>query len=94
MKTTFIGGGNMATALIGGLTARGSDPGDFNVVEPVLAQRDRFRIMRLDAIRFSESALVIPNRGAQVSLRSIHLACFLEDVPHTGDEADVGPVEL
>ena len=34
MTTTFIGGGNMATALIGGLVARGAAIADFRVVEP------------------------------------------------------------
>ena len=36
----FIGGGNMATALIGGVVARGHAPVDIAVVEPVAAQRD------------------------------------------------------
>jgi pyrroline-5-carboxylate reductase len=34
MATTFIGGGNMATALIGGMLARGAAAGEFRVVEP------------------------------------------------------------
>jgi len=38
---TFIGGGNMATALIGGMVSRGSDPADFRVVEPHAEQRAR-----------------------------------------------------
>lgn len=33
MKITFIGGGNMAGALIGGLIQRGFNPGDIHVVE-------------------------------------------------------------
>ena len=33
MKITFIGGGNMAGALIGGLMQRGFDPGDIHAVE-------------------------------------------------------------
>ena len=33
MKITFIGGGNMATALIGGLIAKGHKPADIRVVE-------------------------------------------------------------
>ena len=41
MTTLFIGGGNMASALIGGLLARGRTAGSLAVVEPVEAQRDR-----------------------------------------------------
>jgi pyrroline-5-carboxylate reductase len=36
----FIGGGNMATALIGGRIATGAAAGDFHVVDPAAAQRD------------------------------------------------------
>jgi len=39
MTTTFIGGGNMATALIGGTLARGASVGDIRVVEPSAAAR-------------------------------------------------------
>ena len=41
MTTLFIGGGNMASALIGGLIARGRAASSLAVVEPVEAQRDR-----------------------------------------------------
>ena len=41
MKATFIGGGNMASAIIGGLVARGTPPADIRVVEPFPAQRER-----------------------------------------------------
>ena len=34
MRISFIGGGNMATALIGGLIARGESPANLHVVEP------------------------------------------------------------
>ncbi len=37
----FIGGGNMASALIGGLLKAGRTPASVRVVEPVEAQRDR-----------------------------------------------------
>ena len=41
MNLSFIGGGNMATALIGGLVARGSQPREFRVVEPFREQQDK-----------------------------------------------------
>jgi pyrroline-5-carboxylate reductase len=41
MRATFIGGGNMASAIIGGLIARGSQASDIRVVEAVAEQRDR-----------------------------------------------------
>lgn len=41
MKLAFIGGGNMANALIGGLITQGAKPGALSVVEPVPAARRR-----------------------------------------------------
>jgi len=41
MKLAFLGGGNMASALIGGLVARGAKPAAISVVEPVPAARRR-----------------------------------------------------
>lgn len=43
MKIAFIGGGNMAAALIGGLVARGVAPESFVVVEPSALQRETLR---------------------------------------------------
>jgi len=41
MRSTFVGGGNMASAMIGGLLSRGAGAADIAVVEPVAAQRER-----------------------------------------------------
>jgi pyrroline-5-carboxylate reductase len=41
MKITFVGGGNMAQAIIGGLTRSGFAAADIAVVEPVPQQRER-----------------------------------------------------
>lgn len=41
MNVTFVGGGNMATALIGGLVAKGAAARDFRIVEPVAAQQEK-----------------------------------------------------
>ncbi len=40
-RIAFIGGGNMASALIGGLLRAGRAPADLLVVEPLAAQRDK-----------------------------------------------------
>jgi pyrroline-5-carboxylate reductase len=40
-RIAFIGGGNMATALIGGLLARGAAPGAITVADPDPRQRER-----------------------------------------------------
>jgi pyrroline-5-carboxylate reductase len=39
----FIGGGNMASAIIGGLVRQGRPPGDIEVVEPFAPARDKLR---------------------------------------------------
>ncbi len=53
MKIAFIGGGNMAAALIGGLVARDVAPGSFVVVEPAALQREtlreRFGVVAIEA---------------------------------------------
>jgi pyrroline-5-carboxylate reductase len=40
-RILFVGGGNMATSLVGGLLARGHEPGDLVVADPDAAQRTR-----------------------------------------------------
>lgn len=40
IETTFIGGGNMARSLVGGLLARGSAPGSIHVSEPFAPLRE------------------------------------------------------
>lgn len=41
MKITFLGGGNMANALIGGLLKQGFSSGDIKVIEPLAENRQR-----------------------------------------------------
>jgi pyrroline-5-carboxylate reductase len=41
MKIAFLGGGNMASALIGGLIAKGADPRSISVVEMTPAAREK-----------------------------------------------------
>ena len=54
MKVAFIGGGNMASAILGGLVARGRSGADFVVVEPSAEARERL------ATRFGVNALAAP----------------------------------
>jgi pyrroline-5-carboxylate reductase len=44
MKVAFLGGGNMASALIGGMLARGFAPEDLSVLEVLAQSRDRLAI--------------------------------------------------
>lgn len=44
MRIGFIGGGNMATALIGGLIARGTPAGAMRVVDPSAPQREALQL--------------------------------------------------
>jgi pyrroline-5-carboxylate reductase len=47
MKMSFVGGGNMASALVGGLLARGADhPPEIAVIDPSATQREALRAQR------------------------------------------------
>ncbi len=65
MKITFIGGGNMATALIAGLVGRVPEPGDIHVVDPNLDALNKlhtqYGVGTADAIGapVAESAIVV-----------------------------------
>lgn len=49
MKVLFVGGGNMAQAILGGLLAQGGPAGDFCVVEPVQDTRNRISALGVRA---------------------------------------------
>ena len=54
----FIGGGNMASAIIGGLVKQGVSPEDLTVVEPFEASRDSFRTQfKVGAIAKADKSL-------------------------------------
>jgi pyrroline-5-carboxylate reductase len=61
MKITFLGGGNMATALIGGLIAKGSDARSISVVEVSPVARERL------AARYAVHIAAAPDAAMQRS---------------------------
>jgi len=65
MTVAFIGGGNMATALVGGMVAQGSDPCGFSIVEPGAEQRAKL------AARFPGAALHERTTGAAIGGASL-----------------------
>ena len=83
-RVAFVGGGNMARSLIGGLIARGSEPGRLSVSEPQAALREalarEFGIRaaqdNLDAIRGADLVLLV--NGSSASSSEI-LAAALKD---------------
>jgi pyrroline-5-carboxylate reductase len=67
MKAGFIGGGNMATAIIGGLLAKGFQPEQFHVVEPFAEQRRKLA----DGLRIPASA----EAGAALAACDVIVLC-------------------
>ncbi|MDR0702190.1 MAG: pyrroline-5-carboxylate reductase [Azoarcus sp.] len=59
MDIAFIGGGNMATALIGGMVERGFAADAIHVIEPDAAARERLQA------RFGVRALAVPDDGTR-----------------------------
>jgi pyrroline-5-carboxylate reductase len=58
----FIGGGNMASAIIGGLLAQGLPAASITVVEPFEAARDALKAkFGIDALPAATAALQAPN---------------------------------
>jgi pyrroline-5-carboxylate reductase len=54
MTTMFVGGGNMATALIGGMRARGAAAADFSVVEPLADARARLAAVHPGIVLYAD----------------------------------------
>src|SRR5438128_1909286 len=86
--TVFIGGGNMATALIGGRVAAGATSDEFRVVEPSLAQRDAL-IERFPSLRvFAEPTGDVIEHAAVVvfAVKPQHMrAAAIAAAPHVRD---------
>jgi len=70
LAATFVGGGNMATALIGGLIAAGVDAAGLTVVEPSAAQRERLST-RFPAVRVHESVTSDAIAGRAIAILAV-----------------------
>ena len=70
MTITFIGGGNMATAIASGQIARGRPAGDLAVVEPLEAQRAKLA-RRFPEMRVHASADADAVAGAEVVVLAV-----------------------
>jgi pyrroline-5-carboxylate reductase len=90
LRVTFVGGGNMASALAGGLIARGARPGHLRVVEPDAAQRERLgaRIPGIEVLPASSEGavagtdlVVLAVKPQQMRDASRHLSPFIGGVP-------------
>jgi pyrroline-5-carboxylate reductase len=90
VTVTFIGGGNMACALIGGLLARGRAAADFAVVEPLAGQREalaaRFPGVRTYAATTQEAVagaelVTLAVKPQQMQPACAALAPFIHAVP-------------
>jgi len=84
MRITFIGGGNMATALIGGLLAKTGAAPQISVVEPSAAQRDllqqRFPVRthaKADAQAVAGDVIVMAIKPQQMREAALALAPLL-----------------
>lgn len=84
MNLCFIGGGNMASALIGGLLAKGQRAGDIHVVEPLAEQRERLSkefgvrcFAQADAAALARDVLVLAVKPQQMRAVATGIAPLL-----------------
>jgi pyrroline-5-carboxylate reductase len=90
MKLTFVGGGNMASALVGAMIAQGGVAADFSIIEPGDAQRARLAA-RFPGVTLHDRATREAFGGATLVVLAVKpqhmreacggLAPFVRDVP-------------
>jgi pyrroline-5-carboxylate reductase len=90
MNVSFIGGGNMATALIGGLVNKGADTRDFRVVEPMREQQDKLAGQFPGVGLFGEASagaidgadlVVVAVKPQQMRVAAKAIATYVTEVP-------------
>ena len=90
MKIAFIGGGNMASALISGLIGKGASSGDLRIVEPFAAQRERLVSRFAGVVTFDEmmpaavdgaDLIVMAVKPQQMRAAALGLAPFVAPLP-------------
>jgi pyrroline-5-carboxylate reductase len=91
--TTFIGGGNMASALVGGMLARDASPDTIRIVEPLAAQRDKLAA-RFPGVALHATGTATALGGADLVVFAVKpqqmrdaaaaVATELRKAPHTG----------
>lgn len=70
LPATFVGGGNMATALIGGLVEAGAQAASFQVVDPAVSQRERIAA-RLPGVRTHAAITPEALRGSALVVMAV-----------------------
>jgi pyrroline-5-carboxylate reductase len=70
LSATFIGGGNMATALLGGLIEAGASPASFHVVDPSAPQRERL-VARLPGVQAHDAIAADALSGSGIVVMAV-----------------------